>query len=319
MPKRRSWACLRTSFGRQRDHGFTHTMHHDLPDEPSLGKVAIESLVVSSHDFGYRTMRMFFLGGLLLTVLLVALSAAADAGPDPLRRFALLGAMLAGWSYCCIASEKTSEALRSSRLVFVLVAALVVAAVLDGGLRHSIVECEESILLGIAAVSGSVRRLLSVSALLSVGKLATLPLGYASRRLLTEPVLADLVTQWSVTVVLVALLLLWSSSWKHIPARLADVRGGAPALTPALSAATTGLPLLGAGSSAPIDRLTPAERAVVRQLAEGLAPKEIAHQSQPTRSINTIRVHIKNAKRKTGASTVAELVALYCEHEAERS
>lgn len=54
--------------------------------------------------------------------------------------------------------------------------------------------------------------------------------------------------------------------------------------------------------------LTPAERAVVEGLSEGHRPKELAHQRG--RSLSTIRTHIANAKRKTGARTLAELAGL---------
>jgi DNA-binding CsgD family transcriptional regulator len=55
-------------------------------------------------------------------------------------------------------------------------------------------------------------------------------------------------------------------------------------------------------------RLTPAEFRIVEQLASGLAAKQIAVASGV--SLLTVRTQIKHAKRKTGARTLAELVAI---------
>ena len=56
--------------------------------------------------------------------------------------------------------------------------------------------------------------------------------------------------------------------------------------------------------------LSPAEREVVRALARGLSPKEVA--SDRGTSIATVRTQIKRAKKKTAARTLNELVALIC-------
>jgi DNA-binding CsgD family transcriptional regulator len=91
------------------------------------------------------------------------------------------------------------------------------------------------------------------------------------------------------------------------------LRHGAPALTPALATAIEGggrgplgLPPAPAPPAGP--RLTPAERRVVEGLAGGSAPKELAHRWGV--SLATVRSHIKHAKRKTGARTLAELAAM---------
>lgn len=54
--------------------------------------------------------------------------------------------------------------------------------------------------------------------------------------------------------------------------------------------------------------LTRAERRVVDALAKGWAPKQMAHRWGVADA--TIRTHIRHAKRKTGARTIPELVAL---------
>ncbi|MBV9698703.1 MAG: AAA family ATPase [Candidatus Eremiobacteraeota bacterium] len=54
-------------------------------------------------------------------------------------------------------------------------------------------------------------------------------------------------------------------------------------------------------------RLTPSERHVLRLLASGMVPKEIA--SETERSVNTVRVHIANAIEKLGCHGRAEAVS----------
>lgn len=54
--------------------------------------------------------------------------------------------------------------------------------------------------------------------------------------------------------------------------------------------------------------LTPYERDIVHGLARGRAPKQLA--ADRGVSLATIRAHIQNAKRKTSARTLNELVAI---------
>lgn len=60
-----------------------------------------------------------------------------------------------------------------------------------------------------------------------------------------------------------------------------------------------------------VDRLTPAERAVVDAMAAGLSPKEVAVQRGT--SLATVRTQIKKAKKKTASRTLIELVGLVCQ------
>lgn len=89
------------------------------------------------------------------------------------------------------------------------------------------------------------------------------------------------------------------------------VHGPHPGLPPALASAVR----LGAGHSArqlhppsALAALSRAEIRVVEALAGGRRPKQIAFASG--RSIATVRKHIQNAKRKTGAGTLPELAAM---------
>jgi len=58
----------------------------------------------------------------------------------------------------------------------------------------------------------------------------------------------------------------------------------------------------------PAADLTIKERDVVHGLARGRAPKQLAREAGVT--LATIRAHIQNAKRKTRARTLTELVAI---------
>ena len=54
--------------------------------------------------------------------------------------------------------------------------------------------------------------------------------------------------------------------------------------------------------------LSPSERAIVRGLAAGRAPKQLAADNAV--ALATVRCHLQSAKRKTRARTLAELVAI---------
>ena len=94
-------------------------------------------------------------------------------------------------------------------------------------------------------------------------------------------------------------------------ANLADIRDGAPSLTPALTRAVVleaGRPIGLLEAPSPLAELTRSERRVVDALARGHRPKQLAFAWGV--SLAAIRKHIRNAKRKTGARTLPELVAM---------
>lgn len=63
-----------------------------------------------------------------------------------------------------------------------------------------------------------------------------------------------------------------------------------------------------ARAAAAVVGLSAKERDVIRGLAGGRAPKQLAAEGGV--SLATIRLHIRTAKRKTSARTVVELVAI---------
>jgi DNA-binding CsgD family transcriptional regulator len=100
------------------------------------------------------------------------------------------------------------------------------------------------------------------------------------------------------------------------PLRLAAVRAGGRSLTPQLALTASGryVALLPAADARTlIVALTHAERQVVALLATGRVPKQAARDL--TIALATVRSRIASAKRKTGARTLDQLVAMYAEAE----
>jgi DNA-binding CsgD family transcriptional regulator len=105
-------------------------------------------------------------------------------------------------------------------------------------------------------------------------------------------------------------------TFSRVPEILAGLRHGAAATTPALTALISRpipeLPERAAAlrdpATATVAPLTTAEREVVRQLADGHTPQEIALQRGVKES--TIRSQLKSAKKKTGARTLPHLVVI---------
>ena len=112
-----------------------------------------------------------------------------------------------------------------------------------------------------------------------------------------------------VGVLMVALL---RSFLAGAPQRLADVRAGGRSLTPQLALAAGGraVALLPAADARTlVSPLTRGEREVAALLAAGRVPKQVAHDLSI--ALPTVRSRIAAAKRKTGARTLDQLVALY--------
>src|SRR5204862_3215831 len=106
--------------------------------------------------------------------------------------------------------------------------------------------------------------------------------------------------------------------FSRLPEVLYGLRHGEPATTPGLTALLAGQRMLALPAApaptnevdhAPVGAaLTPAEREVVGLLADGHRAKQIALLRGV--ELSTVRSQIKSAKRKTGARTLDELVAV---------
>ncbi len=120
----------------------------------------------------------------------------------------------------------------------------------------------------------------------------------------------DLAANAGVMLLLIALLRWFIGT---APQRIVDVRLGGLSLTPqlALAARAPLLTLSRADPRALAKRFTTAERNVLVLLAEGRAPKQAARELVV--SLATVRSHIASAKRKCGARTLDQLVAIFTE------
>jgi DNA-binding CsgD family transcriptional regulator len=97
------------------------------------------------------------------------------------------------------------------------------------------------------------------------------------------------------------------------PQRIAEVHRGGRSLTPQLALAARGsrLALPRADPFALTERFTTSERNVLALLATGRSPKQAARDLVV--SLATVRSHLASAKRKCGARTLDQLVAIYTE------
>ena len=97
-----------------------------------------------------------------------------------------------------------------------------------------------------------------------------------------------------------------------LPRLLDAVHAGGPSLTPQLAQAARGQPVAlppGADPRTLLAALTPAELDVVKRLAAGRLPKQVAHDLNIDKG--AVDSRIKSARRKTGARTTVRLLWLY--------
>ena len=97
-----------------------------------------------------------------------------------------------------------------------------------------------------------------------------------------------------------------------LPRLLDAVDAGGPSLTPQLAQAARGQPVAlppGADPRTLLAALTPAELDVVKRLAAGRLPKQVAHDLNIDKG--AVDSRIKSARRKTGARTTVRLLWLY--------
>jgi DNA-binding CsgD family transcriptional regulator len=243
------------------------------------------------------------------------LAVAGGLGPHPVKRV-IVGALLVLLWAAALRWRRAASALLRSRpaVVCVLGAAELALAAVDGlpGTPYAVVSLTA---VGLAVIVARTRTVWLCVLLLDVAYAALVLASYSPDALGRSGELGGVIGA-IVSYPFVALILLCLRRLFHIFVADADrsiegLRRDPTTVDPPLARAIqwrgrqqAALP---PGPSR-LDRLTGAEHRAVLALATGLAPKELAHQLGV--SLTTVRTHIRNAKRKTGARTLRELVAM---------
>jgi DNA-binding CsgD family transcriptional regulator len=293
---------------------------------PSVGDPVVDDAVgqtVQSATYGVA------LAALRIGMVLTALAAATDllfavAGGHDAAATVAEGALLTGLAVGGLVRADLAASLLTPRGRVTILAALFAAAgAVDPGLQSHYGEVMSAIMFISALVSSPrwVALTLAVAVLGYVGDLAVnghsldwMFVGAGQSSVATQ--VADLVLNALAGMALLALL---RSFMIRIPATLAAARTDGIAVTPLLARAvvpTVQAQLPRADPRDVIEPLTTAERDVLALLAHGRAPKQAAYERGI--AISTVRSHIRAAKRKTGARTLEQLVALFAEAEVAR-
>lgn len=245
----------------------------------------------------------------------LVLAIADGLGPDPPRRL-MIGLLLVLISVIALWRHRAICAVLRGRPWLVLPLAVAELAVVSadqviGGPYVAFTMTA----LGLAIVVASPRMVWACVATMEAAYLMAVLIDQPPAALVRSDdlagVLGQLMSYPFVALSLLGLAGLFKRFVADAPAILDAVRGGAPALTPALTLAIEqpGTRLLALpGARQPDVRLTRAEVRVVMGLTTGRTPKELAHAWGI--SLATVRSHIKHAKRKTGARTLPELASL---------
>jgi DNA-binding CsgD family transcriptional regulator len=201
----------------------------------------------------------------------------------------------------------------------VLVPALAFAAVgaIDFGLQTYYGEVAPAI-VWIAVIISAPRWIVLCVIVSAAGYVADLALqGHSTNWMINGPgqnlvanQVVDLVANAGVVWLLVYVLRAFIAT---APSSVLAVRHGGPSLTPQLAlAAAAPAPMLHRADPVAVTAgLTRAERRVLAALATGRTPKQVAWDQSV--ALPTVRTHIASAKRKTGARTIEQLVALFAE------
>jgi DNA-binding CsgD family transcriptional regulator len=293
---------------------------------PPAGDPVVDDAVgqtVQSATYGVA------LAALRIGMVLTALAAATDwlfavAGGHDAAATVAEGALLTGLALAGLARPDLAASVLTPRGRVTILAALFAAAgALDPGVQSHYGEVMSAIMFISALVSSPrwVALTLTVAVLGYVGDLAVnghsldwMFVGAGQSSVATQ--VADLVLNALAGMALLALL---RGFMIRIPATLAAARTDGIAVTPLLARAvapTVPAQLPRADPRGVIEPLTTAERDVLALLAHGRAPKQAAYERGI--AISTVRSHIRAAKRKTGARTLEQLVALFAEAEVAR-
>jgi DNA-binding CsgD family transcriptional regulator len=239
---------------------------------------------------------------------------AAGAGAEA----AVEGTVLTGLGLAAVVrTDVAARVLRPKGRIVVLAALFAVGGVLEVGLQRDFAEVAAAITCIAALISAAPWALLccAVSAAGFLGALAvhgsSLAWMVGEGRYVVAGQLVNLAANVALGLLMIALLRRFLA---EAALHLAAVRAGGRSLTPQLALAASGrhVALLPAADARTlIAPLTDGEREVVTLLASGRVPKQAARELSI--ALATVRSRIAAAKRKTGARTLDQLVALYVE------
>lgn len=266
----------------------------------------------STDDLAVTALR----AGLVLMAIVAAGNCLAALAVGAGALAAVQGGLLVALSCAGVARPDAAARLIRPRGRLVLLAALfVVAGALDSGWYEHFGGIAGA-LACLAALVGSARQVALCLGVSTAGYLGTLALhGYSLTWMAGDGsyvIAGQLVNFAGNAVVGVLMVALLRSFLASAPRRLADVRAGGRSLTPQLALAAAGrtVALLPAADARTlIAALTRGECDVVALLAAGRVPKQAAHDLSI--ALPTVRSRIASAKRKTGARTLDQLVAMY--------
>lgn len=200
------------------------------------------------------------------------------------------------------------NALRARPWLIVVVAVASLLAALADGVDGPYLAISQTV-IGVAVVVARPRLVWVCAGVLELVYAAAVSITRSPGTLSDD--LGQLVAYPFAAAVFVGLASLYMGFLRDVDGALVEIRRGTSALTPALGQAIA----LGADrrvgllpAPPPRDRLTGAELRVVDALARGKRPKQLAYDWGV--SLATIRTHIRDAKRKTGARTLPELAVI---------
>jgi DNA-binding NarL/FixJ family response regulator len=236
-------------------------------------------------------------------------------GSDPLRRLVIGLALVLAIAAALWKRDAVCVALRARPWLVVLVTLAMLGAVVADGPLESAYGAVSVTSLGLAAIVARARTVWLCVAILDVGFAAAILADHSPAALVESGELAAalgaLLGYPFAALVVLGLAGMFTRYVSSADAIIDKMRAGSPALTPALAQALQ----LGAGRQvgllgppAPFAELTAREVDAVAALAHGRRPKQIAFDWGV--SLATVRKDLANAKRKTGARTLAELAAM---------
>jgi DNA-binding CsgD family transcriptional regulator len=279
-------------------------------EQPNLLSAAAQA----TNEVAVAVIRVGF--GLMTAVAASDLLFAALANDDATTL--AIGALLTACAAAGLLYPDAAAKLLCNRGRALWPAALFAAAgALDPGVQIHYPEVASAI-VWIAVITSSTGVVGLCVALSAAGYIADLAIqGHAAAWLLDGPgrdlianQVIDLAANAGGMLLLIAVLRWFLGTASH---RIAEVRQGGQSLTPQLALAAR-VPLLALPRADPralADHFTTSERNVLALLATGHSPKQAARDLVV--SLATVRSHVASAKRKCGARTLDQLVAIYAE------